>query len=169
MLSQMQEVILTLTCVCSVTDNPDLHLIPPQRNALPEYMMAAGQNTELNDLSKLAKTTIVNFNQSAQLSGLDTAISLYRETVSLCPSPHHHWLTSLYGLSEALYARYRRAANTTDLDEAILVVRQALEGCPESHGYRVDLVNHISALLATRFDKTSQSLNLQEVMTRRRD
>jgi hypothetical protein len=120
-------------------------------------IFAAGwdnSESEVSELSELAKTTLANFNQSAQLSSLDTAVMLYRNALLLRPNPHPKQLVSLGGLAAALYAQFRRTDDMSSLDEAISVLYGAVETCSASDTYREDLLRSLSAAVTTRLGKT---------------
>jgi hypothetical protein len=61
-------------------------------------------NSEILKLSKLAKDALANFNQSTQLSGLDTAVCLHQEALCLCHNQHPECIVSVGSLAAALYA-----------------------------------------------------------------
>jgi hypothetical protein len=132
-------------------------------------IFAAGwdnSESEVSELSELAKTTLADFNQSAQLSSLDTAVMLYRNVLLLRPNPHPKQLVSLGGLAAALYAQFCRTDDMSSLDEAISVLYGAVETCSASDTYLEDLLRSLSAAVTTRLGKTGQIMDLQEVATR---
>jgi hypothetical protein len=127
-------------------------------------IFAAGwdnSESEVSELSELAKTTLANFNQSAQLSSLDTAVMLYRNALLLRPNPHPKQLVSLGGLAAALYAWFCRTDDISNLDEAISVLYGAVETCSASDTYLEDLLRSLSAVVTTRLGKTGQIMDLQ--------
>jgi hypothetical protein len=78
-------------------------------------------------LSELADTVLANFNQSAQLSSLNTAVMVQREALLLRPIPHGLRTASLRGLAATLYARFRRTDDISNIDEVILLLNEAVE------------------------------------------
>jgi hypothetical protein len=99
-------------------------------------------------LSKLGKTVLASFNQSAHLSRLDTVIMLHREALLRRPSPHPKWVVSLTGLSAALYAQFHCTDDMPSLDEAISVFQEAVKACPKSNMHRSDLLSNLSVIFA---------------------
>ncbi|KIM71698.1 hypothetical protein PILCRDRAFT_82523 [Piloderma croceum F 1598] len=126
-------------------------------------------DSEASELSELAKSTLADFNQSAQLSRLETAVKLHREGLHLRTSPHPKRLLSLGGLAAALYARFRRTDEMSDLGEAIAMLRMGIEVCPENDVLRADLIFKLVAALTTRFYETGRLPDLHEAVTRHVD
>jgi len=126
-------------------------------------------DSDASGLSELAKTILADFDQSAQLSSLDTAIMLYKEALLDRHNPHPERAVPLLGLCAALYARFRRTGDMPNLDEAISLLRKALEACPQRDISRADILRHLSAALAIRFDKIGRLPDLDEAMARHRD
>ncbi|KIM75667.1 hypothetical protein PILCRDRAFT_78642, partial [Piloderma croceum F 1598] len=122
-----------------------------------------------SDLSELAKTILAGFDQSAQLSSLDTAIMLHREALIRRPSPHPKQAVSLAGLCATLYVRFHYTGDRPNLDEVISLLREAIEACPETDISLSISLSHLSAALAIRFDRTGHSPDLDEAVTLHHD
>jgi hypothetical protein len=119
------------------------------------------EDSEASELSELAKATLVNFNTSAQLSSLDTAIMLHREVLLFRPNSHPDRFTSLGSLVTALYARFRRTDDVSNIDEVVSILRAAVDAGSET---RPCSVVNLCGMLAARFDKTGKHLDLSKAL-----
>jgi len=125
-------------------------------------------NSEISKLSKLAKDALANFNQSTQLSGLDTAVCLHREALCLCHNQHPECIVSVGSLAAALYAWFHCTDDILNIDEAISLLSEVVAAYPEAYMYLTDYLSSLSIFLATRFDMNCKREDLQESMTRHR-
>jgi hypothetical protein len=105
----------------------------------------------------LTHTRLTRFLRSAQMSSLDTAVSLHRDALVLRPENHFKWSASLNGLALALVARFHHTQELRDIDEGILLYHEARILMPESPN-RPEL----SMALLTRFCKTHQIIDLRD-------
>ena len=62
--------------------------------------------------------------------GLEDAISMHRESLFLCPTPHPDRSSSFNNLGFALWDRFRKTGSMTDLEEAISMHHESLSFRP---------------------------------------
>ena len=124
---------------------------------------------EAIEIAALANTILGQVYQPAQISGLDTVVTLHREALLLRPKPDVKRSSSLSSLAIALTTRFHHTSVLQDMDEAISLGREALILLPELHPDRSGLLNTLSAMLLIRFDKTAQSLDMRDAALLRKE
>jgi hypothetical protein len=112
-----------------------------------------------------ANIVLNEFHQAAQISSLNTAISIHRDALRLRGGAHIQRSASLNGLALALHARYYRRGQPQDQDEAISLLQESLVLHSESHSNRLALLSNLSAALLTRFGRTGQLADIRDVVS----
>ena len=114
-------------------------------------------------MSSLATVLWHRFEVTGSMADLNEAISMDRETLSLCPTPHPHRYFSLNCLGIQLWDRFRRTGSMADLEEAILVHRESLSLCPTPSHYPI-LLDGLGTGLVDRFGITGSMTDLEEAI-----
>jgi hypothetical protein len=147
----------------------DLKLRNPKNNSYSSHnsvCTVGWDDYKATEMSSLSRVTLAKFNQSPQLSSLETAVTLHREVLRNRPKGHHKHLAALRGLAAGLYTRFRYTDDIGNIHEAISLLCMAVEFCHEPDVSRSYLFSYLSAMLATRFSKTGNLLDLFEAKER---
>lgn len=113
-----------------------------------------------------ANATLTQFSQYAQISSLDTAVSLHREALDLQGGSHADRPFFLGGLAKSLVMRFYRTNQLHDLDEAILLYHEAIPiSYALAHSERLCLHSNLTAALLARFQKTTQPPDLCDTIS----
>jgi hypothetical protein len=111
---------------------------------------------------RCANNILSDFYCEAQISSLDTAISLHQNALHLRAAPHLQRSASLRSLGLAFAARFHRTGQLQDLHETISLLRQALAHLPIQHSDRLVLLHGLVAALLTRFGKMKDIVDLRD-------
>jgi hypothetical protein len=126
-------------------------------------------NQEAAEMVNFANSLVRNFEQTGQLSDLETSISLYRELLVRVPAQNRHWLASLNNLGAALLNRFERTGTIQDLEEAIVLHREVLVLRPAFHPNRSSALNNLANALFTRFGQTGMIQDVEEAIALHRE
>jgi hypothetical protein len=88
---------------------------------------------EIAALSNLAVGIWKQFQQTGQLSDLETATSLFQEVLRGLPIQHPERSGTLNNLAIVRHTRFRQKGQIEDVDEAIALHREALGLRPAPH------------------------------------
>ncbi|KAG7404064.1 hypothetical protein Forpe1208_v015791 [Fusarium oxysporum f. sp. rapae] len=112
----------------------------------------------------LASDSYELFCNTQLLSGLDKALSRYKEGYDIIPEDYGDWAHYLKSYSRCHLERYRFTECPDDLNEAIRIGRQAL--IASSHGiYRSErILNHVATALYQRYLALSTRDDLDEAI-----
>ncbi|KIM79025.1 hypothetical protein PILCRDRAFT_10686 [Piloderma croceum F 1598] len=99
--------------------------------------------------------------RSGELSELDNAVSLFRESLERWGPTHPDRSTALISIASALWNHFEIMGQMADLDNAIKSHREAqLLSIPDMERYKS--LNNLAASLIARFNQTGQSEDLNE-------
>ena len=122
------------------------------------FTTSSGENEKLH---RLILDFCTNFDQSGQISDLDTGILLLRKALVLGPHPRRY--VALYNLAESLSIRFRCTGQQVDLDEVVGLHREAL-GLFGSRSDRSHSLNGFANALYQQFCQTGQQADLDETI-----
>ncbi|KAJ7448838.1 tetratricopeptide repeat-containing protein [Mycena galericulata] len=179
------------------THHNSIHLEAAMKNwREAELLLSWGHESRGRLLNLLAAAVRTKFEQQGDPRDIDEAITLHREALEICASPHPEWSdpkdideaitlhrtaleifapphplqgSYLNNLAIAIYTRFERQGDPEDIDEAITLHRQALEIRAPPHPLRASSLNNLANAVGTRFKLQGDPKDIDEAIILHRE
>ena len=100
---------------------------------------------------------------------LETAVSTFRDAVTVIPPGHPDRAVTLSNLGAALFTRFEQTGDFADLDAAITVGRGAVTATPEDHPNGPRYLSNLGNSLRTRYERVGDVADLDAAIDVGRD